>query len=167
MLETGLMPVTGPRSKARWLDHMSLDRAFPRTLACVSGRLKCFLQQASNARLLFRGNGGVTVVGTLIGMVVGAGICVQAVNGQLHGWSIGALVGVVLLGFIFPVTVGTFLTGVAIASPFAAILGFVTGNGSSGWAAIAIGALAFGGQLIIGSARKDTSEFRRYAPRRP
>jgi hypothetical protein len=68
----------------------------------------------------------------------------------------------VLIGFLFPVTIGTFLTGVAIASPIAAILGFVFGNASSGLAALGIGILAFGGQFIIGLVRRDSSELGRY-----
>ena len=102
------------------------------------------------------------MIGSLIGLIVGIGICVQAFNGELHVWSLGAVVVAVLIGFIFPVTIGTFLTGVAIASPVAAILGFIFGNTSSGLAALGIGALAFGGQFVIGLVRRDRSELRPY-----
>jgi len=102
------------------------------------------------------------MIGTLVGIIVGIGICVQAFNGELQAWSLGAVLLIVLAGFIFPVTIGTFLTGVAIASPVAAILGFVTGNSASGLAAIGIGVLAFGGQFVIGLVRRDRSELRPY-----
>lgn len=102
------------------------------------------------------------MIGSIIGLIVGIGICVQAFNGELQVWSLGAVVIVVLIGFLFPVTIGTFLTGVAIASPVAAILGFVFGNASSGLAALGIGILAFGGQFIIGLVRRDSSELGRY-----
>lgn len=102
------------------------------------------------------------MIGTLVGVIVGIGICIQAFNGELQVWSLGAAVGAVLIGFIFPITVGTFLTGVAIASPVAAILGFVTGNPASGLAAIGIGVLAFGGQFVIGLVRRDRSELGPY-----
>jgi len=98
------------------------------------------------------------MIGSIIGLIVGVGICVQAFNGELQVWSLGAVVIAVLIGFLFPVTIGTFLTGVAIASPVAAILGFVFGNVSSGLAALGIGILAFGGQFIIGLVRRDSSE---------
>jgi len=102
------------------------------------------------------------MIGSLIGLIVGIGICVQAFNGELQVWSLGAVLIAVLIGFIFPVTIGTFLTGVAIASPVAAILGFVFGNASSGLAALGIGALAFGGQFVIGLVRRDRSELGPY-----
>lgn len=102
------------------------------------------------------------MIGSIIGLIVGVGICVQAFNGELQVWSLGAVVIAVLIGFLFPVTIGTFLTGVAIASPVAAILGFVFGNVSSGLAALGIGILAFGGQFIIGLVRRDSSELGRY-----
>lgn len=102
------------------------------------------------------------MIGTLLGLIVGIGICVQAFNGQLQVWSLAAVVVVVVIGFIFPVTVGTFLTGVAIASPIAAILGFIFGNASSGLAALGIGLLAFGGQFVIGMVRRDSSELGPY-----
>jgi len=97
------------------------------------------------------------MIGTLVGIIIGIGICVQAFNGELQAWSLGVVVLMVLAGFVFPVTVGGFLTGVAIASPVAAILGFVTGNSDSGLAAIGIGVLAFGGQFVIGLVRRDRS----------
>jgi hypothetical protein len=102
------------------------------------------------------------MIGSIVGLIVGIGICVQAFNGELQVWSLGAVVIAVLIGFLFPVTIGTFLTGVAIASPIAAILGFVFGNASSGLAALGIGVLAFGGQFIIGLVRRDSSELGRY-----
>jgi len=102
------------------------------------------------------------MIGTLVGVIVGIGICVQAFNGELEVWSLAAVVVAVLVGFVFPVTVGTFLTGVAIASPVAALLGFITGNPSSGLAAIGIGVLAFGGQFVIGLVRRDRSEMGPY-----
>ena len=97
------------------------------------------------------------MIGTILGILVGVGICSQAFDGNLQGWSLGAIVVVVLIGLIFPVTVGTFLTGVALMSPIAAILGFVVGNASSGFAAIGIGLLAFGGQFVVGHIRRDAS----------
>ena len=102
------------------------------------------------------------MIGSLLGLIVGIGICVQAFNGELQVWSLAAVVVVVVIGFIFPVTVGTFLTGVAIASPIAALLGFIFGNASSGLAALGIGLLAFGGQFVIGLVRRDQSELGRY-----
>lgn len=102
------------------------------------------------------------MIGTLVGFFVGIGICVQAFNGELEAWSLGVTVVAVLIGFVFPVTVGTFLTTVMFAAPIAAILGFVTGNASSGLAALGIGLLAFAGQFIIGYVRRDSSEIGRY-----
>jgi hypothetical protein len=102
------------------------------------------------------------MIGTLLGIIVGIGVIAQAFNGELQVWSLAAVVVVVLIGFIFPVTVGTFLTGVAIASPIAAILGFIFGNTSSGLAALGIGVLAFGGQFVIGMVRRDSSELGPY-----
>ena len=102
------------------------------------------------------------MIGTLLGLIFGIGVCVQAFNGELQAWSLGAVVVVVLIGFVFPVTVGTFLTSVMIASPVAAILGFITGNASSGLAALGIGLMAFGGQFIIGLVRRDRSELGQY-----
>ena len=102
------------------------------------------------------------MIGSIVGLIVGIGVCVQAFNGELQVWSLGAVVIAVLIGFLFPVTIGTFLTGVAIASPVAAILGFIFGNASSGLAALGIGVLAFGGQFLIGLVRRDSSELGRY-----
>lgn len=98
------------------------------------------------------------MIGSILGIIVGIGICLQAAQGSLQLWSLGAVVGAVVIGLIFPVTVGTFLTGVAIASPIAAILGFLFGNATSGLAAVGIGVLAFGGQFVIGLVRRDASE---------
>lgn len=100
------------------------------------------------------------MIGTILGLIVGVGICIQAFNGELQLWSLGAVLVIVLVGFIFPITIGTFLTGVAIASPIAMILGFVTGNSSSALAAIGIGALSFGGQFVIGMIRRDRSQLK-------
>lgn len=102
------------------------------------------------------------MIGTLVGVIVGIGICIQAFNGDLQVWTLAAVIVTVLIGFIFPITVGTFLTGVAIAAPVAALLGFITGNPSSGLAAIGIGVLAFGGQFVIGLVRRDRSEIGPY-----
>jgi hypothetical protein len=96
-------------------------------------------------------------MGSILGIIVGIGVCLQAAGGNLQVWSLGMALVAVLIGFIFPFFVGTFLTGVAITSPIAAILGFVFGNTSSGLAAIGIGALAFGGQFIIGHIRRDAA----------
>ena len=100
------------------------------------------------------------MIGSILGIIVGIGVCLQAAQGNLQVWSLGAAVVAVVIGFIFPVTIGTFLTFVAISSPIAAILGFIFGNASSGLAAIGIGVLAFGGQFIIGLVRRDASELR-------
>jgi len=91
------------------------------------------------------------MIGTLLGIVVGIGMCIEAWNGQLQAWTIGAVVVIVLIGLLIPMTVGTFLMGITIASPVAAILGFVTGNAASGVNAIIIGLLAFVGQFILGA----------------
>jgi hypothetical protein len=99
------------------------------------------------------------MIGTLVGVIVGIGICIQAFNGELQAWGIGAVIVVVLIGFLIPMTVGTFLIGVAIASPIAAILGFITGHPSSGVNALVIGVLAFAGQFIIGLVRRDRVEY--------
>ena len=102
------------------------------------------------------------MIGTLLGVIVGIGICVQAFNGELQVWSLGVAAIAVLIGFAFPITVGTFLTGVAIASPIAALLGFIFGNASSGLSALGIGVLAFGGQFVIGLVRRDQTQLRQY-----
>jgi len=94
------------------------------------------------------------MIGTLLGIVVGIGMCIEAWNGQLQAWTIGAAIVVVLIGLLIPTTVGTFLTGVTVASPVAAILGFVTGNAASGINAIIIGLLAFAGQFILGAVTR-------------
>ena len=102
------------------------------------------------------------MIGTLFGLMTGIGICVQAFNGELQVWSLAAVVVAVVIGFIFPITVGTFLTVVASASPIAALLGFIFGNASSGLAALGIGLLAFAGQFVIGMVRRDQSELGHY-----
>ena len=94
------------------------------------------------------------MIGTLLGIVVGIGMCIEAWNGQLQAWTIGAAIVVVLIGLLIPTTVGTFLTGVTVASPVAAILGFVTGHTASGINAIIIGLLAFAGQFILGAVTR-------------
>ena len=99
------------------------------------------------------------MIGTLVGVIVGIGICIQAFNGELEAWGIGGVIVVVLIGFLIPMTVGTFLMGVTIASPVAAILGFITGHPSSGINALIIGVLAFAGQFIIGLVRRDRVEY--------
>lgn len=71
----------------------------------------------------------------------------------------GGVIVVVLIGFLVPMTVGTFLMGVTIASPVTAILGFITGHSSSGINALIIGVLAFAGQFIIGRVRRDRVEY--------
>lgn len=99
------------------------------------------------------------MIGTLVGVIVGIGICVQAFNGELEAWGIGGVIVVVLIGFLIPMTVGTFLMGVSIASPVAAIFGFITSNPGSGINALIIGVLAFAGQFIIGLVRRDRAEY--------
>jgi len=95
------------------------------------------------------------MIGTLLGIIAGVGICNEAWNGQLQAWTIGAAIVIVLLGFVFPMTVGTFLLGVMIASPIAAILGCFSGNSASGVNALLIGVTAFFGQFIVGGIRRD------------
>ncbi len=95
------------------------------------------------------------MIGTLLGILAGIGICVESWNGQLQAWTIGAAIVIVLLGFLIPMTVGTFLIGVMVASPVAAILGFISGNNGSGINALLIGVFAFAGQFIIGKVRQD------------
>jgi len=99
------------------------------------------------------------MIGTLVGVIVGIGICIQAFNGELEAWGIGGVIVVVLIGFLIPMTVGTFLMSVTIASPVAAILGFLMGHPSSGINALIIGVLAFAGQFIIGLVRRDRVEY--------
>lgn len=86
----------------------------------------------------------------------------QAFNGELEAWGIGGVLVVVLIGFLIPMTVGTFLMGVTIASPVAAILGFITSHPSSGINAMIIGVLAFAGQFVIGLVRRDRVEYQGY-----
>ena len=99
------------------------------------------------------------MIGTLLGVIAGIGMCVEAWNGQLQAWTIGAAVVLVLIGFIFPITVGIFLMGVSFASPIAAILCFVAGNSASGVNALLIGVCAFVGQFIIGRVRMARVEY--------
>ena len=82
------------------------------------------------------------MLGTIVGLVVGIGMCAQAYRGDLQLWSLAAVPVLVLVGVAFPMTVGTFLTGVAITSPIAALLGFVFGNATSGFAALGRGVLS-------------------------
>lgn len=101
-------------------------------------------------------------MGVLVGLILGIGICAQAATGELQFWGLGAAVVIVLLGFIFPIFFGTLLTGVAIASPIAAIIGWLTGHGDSALAALGIGAVAFAGQFIIGLVRRDRTQIGGY-----
>ena len=98
------------------------------------------------------------MLGTIVGLVVGIGMCAQAYRGDLQLWSLAAVPVLVLVGVAFPMTVGTFLTGVAITSPIAALLGFVFGNATSGFAALGIGVLSIGGQLVISLIKARRSE---------
>lgn len=43
---------------------------------------------------------GRRMVGTLLGLIVGVGICVQAFNGELEVWSLAALVVVLVIGMV-------------------------------------------------------------------
>ena len=101
-------------------------------------------------------------MGAIAGIIVGIAMCVQAFNGELEPWSLGIALIAVLVGIIFPITVGTFLTGVVIASPLAAILGFISGNTHSALAALGIGVIAFAGQFIVGHIRRDRSGIGQY-----
>ena len=98
--------------------------------------------------------------GIIIGVVAAIGMCVQAFEGTLEAWSIGIAVVIVVVGFIFPQTVGIALTTISIASPIAIILALLTGNGSSALSALGIGITAFAGQYIIGLVRQDVSGLR-------
>ena len=73
----------------------------------------------------------------------------------MQAWTIGAAIVIILLGFVFPMTVGTFLLGVMVASPIAAILDFISGKSASGVNALLIGVTAFAGQFIIGGVLRD------------
>lgn len=101
-------------------------------------------------------------MGTVIGLLLGIGICIQAASGELEFWGLGVALVLVLIGFAFPFFMGTLLTGVAMASPVAAIIGLVTGHGDSALAALGIGLLAFVGQFIIGIVRRDSAPIRDY-----
>jgi hypothetical protein len=98
--------------------------------------------------------------GIIIGVIAAIGICVQAFEGTLDALSIGIAVVIVLIGFIFPQTVGIALTTISITSPIAIILALVSGSGSSALSALAIGITAFAGQYIIGLVRQDVSGLR-------
>lgn len=87
-------------------------------------------------------------------------MCVQAFEGTLEAWTIGVAVVIVLIGFVFPQTVGVALTSISLASPIAIILALVTENGSSALSALGIGITAFVGQYIIGLVREDVSGLR-------
>ena len=89
------------------------------------------------------------MIGFVLGILSGIAICTSAFNGEpLVAW-FAAIPVIFILGFIFPITAGGILRVFALASPIAAILGFVTGNPSIGLTAIGIGALALGGSVII------------------
>jgi hypothetical protein len=98
-------------------------------------------------------------MGAILGIVIGIGVIVMAANGTLEPWSIGGAVVLVLIGFVFPRTMGMLLTGVAVASVIAIVAGLVTGHGGSALAAFLIGITAFVGQFVIGLVRRDATDF--------
>ncbi len=97
-------------------------------------------------------------MGAIIGLFFGIGMIVSAFNGELSAALMAGVVVLTLIGFIFPMFIGTFLTSILVTSPIAALAGFIFGNASSGLAALGIGLLAFGGQYVIGLVRRDRSE---------
>ena len=99
------------------------------------------------------------IVGAILGILVGIGVVVAAANGTLEPWSIGAAVVLVLVGLVFPRTIGMMLTAVAFASVVAIIVGLVTGHGGSAISALLIGVVSFAGQFIIGLVRRDSTDF--------
>lgn len=100
------------------------------------------------------------LMGFIIGLFAAIGMCVEAFDGRLEAWSIGAAIVIVLIGFIFPQTIGVALMTIVVASPIAIILALVTSNGASALSALGIGFTAFVGQYVIGIVRQDVSELR-------
>ena len=97
-------------------------------------------------------------MGAIIGLVFGIGMIVSAFNGELSAALMAGVVVLTLIGFIFPMFIGTFLMSIMVTSPIAALAGFIFGNASSGLAALGIGLVAFIGQYVIGLVRRDRSE---------
>lgn len=97
------------------------------------------------------------MIGTILGILVGIGVIGAASSGTLEPWSFAAAIVLVLVGLLFPRTVGIMLMTVAFASVVAIIAGLVTGHGSSALAALLIGITAFAGQFIIGLVRRDAT----------
>ena len=99
-------------------------------------------------------------MGFIIGLIVSIAMCVQAFEGTLEAWSIGIAIGIVLVGFVFPQTVGVALTSISLASLVAIVLALLTGHGSSALSALGIGITAFVGQYVIALVRQDASGLR-------
>ncbi len=96
-------------------------------------------------------------MGAILGILIGIGVVGAAASGTLEPWSAGACVIIVAVGLLFPRTVGMLLTGVALASVIAIIVGLLTGHGGSALSALLIGMVAFAGQFVIGLVRRDAT----------
>lgn len=93
-------------------------------------------------------------MGTLFGLIAGIGLVITSWDGELSFWGLPIFIIAALLGvFLFPFTVGTFMTGIMFASPIAIIAALINSNSQSALAALTIGISAFITQFIIGRIR--------------
>ena len=96
-------------------------------------------------------------MGSLFGLLCGISIVISTWNGTLEFWGFGAFIIAGLVGlFLMPTTVGTFMTGIMIATPFALLAGLIHGHAGSSGLALLFGVCAFVTQFIIGAAHSNS-----------
>jgi hypothetical protein len=93
-------------------------------------------------------------MGSLLGFLCSCGLVAAAWEGSLQPFGIAFFVIAAIAGaFLFPYTVGTFMTMVMSGSIFAILAGLVSGHPGSALTALGIGVGAFLTQFFVGSVR--------------
>ena len=93
-------------------------------------------------------------MGSLLGLFASIALVIAAWDGELSFWGLPIFIIAALVGvFLFPMTIGTFMTAIVFASPIAIIAALINSNSQSAISALAIGVSAFVTQFIITKVR--------------